>query len=504
MRGKGAISRISAVIYLTGVCLIMTLLAFACKEKTEQGGSQRQTREGTAQQVAKEARIEEQLGQLVFDLNEVSVFDLSDEVSRSFLQGQTIFCDQQLGRGQPGQYPPFKSAKPIHGMIRFAGRTVGQSPSAMYYHLAIDESGGTATGYDRLYFDQDGDGDLADERPLMPLKDPPKAALRQYSSTELQVCFESLEMPFAFGPAGKHAVELMARLMAHQHNPQLTFFATKVRKGKIDIEGGRYDGVLGHSWVLGTAFDQAGITFHLIPKSDPQDRARWLGADQLSSMHVISGQYYRFATTPLGDKLFARPYDGPLGTFDVGAGGRDVQEVSIQGSLRSENTAVAVGDGLEHGWPKATRSCRLPEGDYLPAYLTLTLGRLRIEISNNYHADGRPQGRDVRSRIYGIKIRPEKPCIFDLANKPDVLFASPAKDLRIKLGEELSVKAVLIDPEMDIMVRRIFDMTRVKTVTVKMADGQERTGEKLWSLDPKVVITRANGEQVAEGVMPFG
>jgi len=53
----------------------------------------------------------------------------------------------------------------------------------------------------------------------------------------------------------------------------------------------------------------------------------------------------------------------------------------------------------------------------------------------------------------------------------------------------LTVKAVLIDPELDIMIRRLYD-----------------TGQKprRVSLDPKVVITRADGETVAEGVMPFG
>jgi len=47
----------------------------------------------------------------------------------------------------------------------------------------------------------------------------------------------------------------------------------------------------------------------------------------------------------------------------------------------------------------------------------------------------------------------------------------------------LQVKAVLIDPSLDIMYRRI------------------RQGD---TLNPKVTIKRADGEVVAEGVMPFG
>jgi hypothetical protein len=35
--------------------------------------------------------------------------------------------------------------------------------------------------------------------------------------------------------------------------------------------------------------------------------------------------------------LFVQPYDGDFGTFEVGAGGRDMYpEMAVQGSLRSE------------------------------------------------------------------------------------------------------------------------------------------------------------------------
>ncbi len=131
----------------------------------------------------------------------------------------------------------------------------------------------------------------------------------------------------------------------------------------------------------------------------------------------------------------------------------------------------------------------MPVADYLPAIVTVTLGRLRISVSNNYHADGLFRRPSNHPRIYGIKIREDKSYVFDFSNKPDVIFASPAKDQRVKLGRELTVKAVLIDPELDIMIRRLYD-----------------TGQKprRVSLDPKVVITRADGETVAEGVMPFG
>ncbi|UCC99148.1 MAG: hypothetical protein JSW66_04530 [Phycisphaerales bacterium] len=487
--------------------MLLMLLAFGCKEESEQAGGLEQTREVDTNQMKKEIGVEEQENQLVVDLHEVSVFDLSDEgyeVSPYFVRGQMTFCDAERARVWPGTYPRFESREPLRGSITFGGKPAAHSPPRTYY-LAIDESGGTGTGYDRLYFDRNGDRDLTNDKPLMALKDPPRVALLPYSSTELQVCFESFKLTFDFGSAGRQPVEIMTRLIAHERNPRLTFFATKVRKGAIEIGDAKYDALLGHAYSIGIPLDQRGTVFHLVPKRDPQDRPRWSGADQLRSTHAIGGQYYRFATTPLGDKLFGRPYDGPLGTFEVGPGGRDIQEVSIQGSLLSEETAVAVGDdGMEDGWPKPAKSCRVPVGDYRPVFLRLTFGRLSITISGNYHADGKPRGGGSRPDVYGIRIRQDKPYIFDLTNKPDVLFASPAKDKRVKLGNELRVKAVLVDPELDVMVRGLDDMTHVENTTVKMADGQERTFKRARSLDPKVVITRADGEKVAEGVMPFG
>ena len=123
----------------------------------------------------------------------------------------------------------------------------------------------------------------------------------------------------------------------------------------------------------------------------------------------------------------------------------------------------------------------------MPAYLTIKFGNLRISVSNNYHADNKPFGHSSDLKVYGIKIRKDKPYVLDFSNDPDVMFASPAKDYGVKLGGELQVKAVLIDPKLDIMIRRLYDQQQTRV-----------------SLDPKVLITRAGGEKVAEGVMPFG
>jgi hypothetical protein len=170
--------------------------------------------------------------------------------------------------------------------------------------------------------------------------------------------------------------------------------------------------------------------------------------------------------------------------------------LSVQGSLEAKELAVPVGGDLEGGSPKAAARCELPVGDYLPNYITVQFGRLRIEISHNYHSDGKPRDRAGRDWVYGMTVRKDQPYVLDFSNKPDVMFASPARDQRYKPGDSIEVKAVLVDPKLDFMIRGLEDTTRPKATP-------ESRGSS-FSLDPKVLITRANGQKIAEGVMPFG
>lgn len=477
------------------VCIALTLVTVGCGKKTEEVAREEQSKAEVSSK--KEAQ------ELVFNLDEISVFELDRESRREFTRGQRGECGEEPG-AEVKAYPAFKSDKPIYGSVRFAG-VYGEKDSGVQYHFAIDESAGTGEGYDRLYFDLNCDLDLTNDKALAPWREPPSGAMLDYSSIKQQVCFDCLKIDFDFGGEDKRALEVMPRLIVSESGyTSLSFVTTKVRKGVMKLGGQRYDVLLGHDSLIGGWFDHPSTGLYLIPKADPSLKPRWWGADRLTAIHKIEGTYYRFSATPAGDKLTARPYDGDFGTFEMGAGGRDIEEMTARGSLRSEDAAVAVGTELGDGWPEGARSCRIPAGDYLPTYLRLTFGRLSIFISSNYHSDGKPRDRADRPQIYGIKIRKDKPYVFDFSNKPEVMFASPAKDDRIKLGEELKVKAILTDPQLDIMIRGLDDTSRKQTKEYETPDGEKYTREKTMSLDPKVLITRADGEKVAEGVLPFG
>jgi hypothetical protein len=81
----------------------------------------------------------------------------------------------------------------------------------------------------------------------------------------------------------------------------------------------------------------------------------------------------------------------------------------------------------------------------------------------------------------------------------------PMSKTTFSRGDEINFAAVLIDPKLDIMIRGLDDTSVKVDREYKNSDGKViQTLKVNKSLDPNVVITRADGEIVAEGVMPFG
>lgn len=258
----------------------------------------------------------------------------------------------------------------------------------------------------------------------------------------------------------------------------------RAREGLIQVGDTQRRVFLGHRGGTGR-FDLPITALYVLPADRPiRIVPSWIGGQQLSSTYRCGDSFYRFSATSAGDKLFVRRYEGPLGTLQIEAGGRKVSELSMTGSVGSPDTAILVCEERDMGGSPPVRSCRLPVGDYYPAFLSITYDRLRFGILRNCHADGKPAGRVAnRSQPGALQIRADRPFVLDFSGKPQVLFALPAKDQRLQRGAELLVKGVLIDPALNVMFRYI---------------RQDR------QLDPKVVIKRANGEIVTQGAMPFG
>ena len=438
-------------------------------------------------------------GQRVFKLGGVSVLEHGDH---DFLRGQPGEC-RDKPFAEVKAYPNFKSDKPVYGSVRL-GLKLTDPDAGLLFHFAVDESRGTGKGYDRLYFDLNRDGDLRNDAVLSPQRRvPAEAYVTWYTGIKQQIYFDCLEVRLDSDSADTQPVQLAPRLVVVERKGEeyerMSFLRTRLYEGNLKVGRQKFKARLGNDHLITGRLDAPDTA--LILRRPNGEGFNWWGNDRLKAAHKIGNRFYTFAANPTGDELTVRPYTGDLGAFAVGAGGRAADKLGVSGSLAARDLAVAVGELKGEGWPQKVRSFQVPVGDYLPFYLSIELGRLEVSIMQKSHSDGKPRDRAGRPPVYGIQIRKDKPFVLDFSNKPDVMFASPARDQRVKLGDTLEVKAVLIDPQLDLMIQRLNDTTRKQT---KTPDGKPLGYERDWSLDPTVLITRANGEKVAEGVMPFG
>ena len=77
----------------------------------------------------------------------------------------------------------------------------------------------------------------------------------------------------------------------------------------------------------------------------------------------------------------------------------------------------------------------------------------------------------------------------------------------MKLGSDLRIATILVDPKLGIMLRGLTDPKRTTKEKVKYRVGKEEreyTYNKVFSYDPTITIANSAGKNVAEGVMPFG
>jgi hypothetical protein len=474
----------------------------------------------------------------VFDLQEASAFD-DGAAGQALARGEYAQCSTEPFK-EVKVYPKLNSKQPLYGRLQFGRSLTNRDGVAVYF--VLDESGETPapevkaeakadakdakakkpakrhavnpklSSYDRLYFDANRDGDLTNDPLLKPMKHPPWKSFPGYTYKE-RMAFELAKLDVDYGPGvGVRPFSVFPWIMVNEGEQRpmaMRFAAPVVRKGTIRIGKDEYEALLMQQFALTGRFDHPITSLKLTPKNH-QTRLQSFGfeSEMLMSMRRFGDQFYTIAASPLGDKLTVTSYRGPFGLFKIGPGDRKLKDLGFAGSFRSETTALGVGpDGADSGEAKTKMTeCKLPVGDYLPSYLTVSYGGLQISLSDNYHAEG--HSRDMgRRRTYAIRIRADKPFLFDFSNKPAIVFASPATDKPVKLGDDVRVAAVLTDPKLDIMIRRLDDPSKKKKETVKYRVGKEMkeyTYERSLSLDPTVTITNSAGKKVAEGVMPFG
>lgn len=421
-------------------------------------------------------------GEQVFDLEEVPVWELAPRIP-AFVQGRKAVC---AARPDPNVrvYPALQSDKPVYGTIQFG--------KAEPCRFVVDESGGPGSGYDRLYLDRNGDRDLRNDAPLTPKTDWPEALQMRWTSIERQVLFESVGIPLPCGAEGLRPLEVMPRLLLYRGGgSELSFVPAKARRGHVVITGQQYEVFLGQASFIRGWFDQRQTDFYLLPPGGPRAQSPLTAAASLMMLPRLGEAYYRFAATPAGDKLFVRPYEGPLGDFMVGGGKFAAADLTITGWLQSSDTVVAV-DGP---------CCRLPAGDYALALMALAHKELTFAVQRNSFSEG--TDRRARSSAYPIHIRPDTPFVLDFSHPPQMVFVWPAKGQRAKVGDRVFVQAVLVDPTLDFVICNLnYGPPQAGAGAVNPMETV--LYRRNTSLFPQVTIARSNGKIVAQGTMGYG
>jgi hypothetical protein len=413
--------------------------------------------------------------------------------------------DSTVPKKEVKKYPQIKTKKPLYGAVKFDYYYL-KPESGVEYQFVIDATG--SEGYDRLYFDANRDLDLTNDPPITLSKESWPTGMWS-SSDKNGILFNEISVPMDFGPGnGVRPVKILPFIVLFQDDPDMKvgvsvlFANLSFRAGRIKIADKQFDAILAHQHSVSGRFDRPYSTLFLMKPGKKEPYENWDGANALSAYRFVNGKYYTIDAAPIGDVLFVKPYAGEIGTFELGPGSREIKKMTVDGSLYSPEHAVAI-EYPTTAIPQEVSECNVPVGDYTVDYTRIDYGSLHMTISDNYHTDGIRQDRQ-KQRKFTVQIRKDKPFVLDFSNKPEVLFAGPAKDSVFKPGDEVQVYAVLIDPALDIMIRGINDTRQKVKEEIDVGDGKKETREKIKSLDPMVTITDSAGKIVAEGPMPFG
>jgi len=428
--------------------------------------------------------------------------------------GETETGERKANAGKPHEQAneekvrlPAEEKKPAASLLGSLAKLLGAADSGARPSPPPAKTPKLAR-YDRLYFDFNRDLDLTNDLVVKPMKDAPWNALPPYYEGSGRMVFDYLNVKFDCGPEiGARPFQILPWFLASDDGEHgaMFFVSTVARKGSIRMGKHEYSALLAQPYVITGRYDRPYTGLYLTPLDSREQLSRGgFDDDMLSTLRRVDGELYAISSTPLGDKLNVKPYRGDLGLFQIGPGGRDIKDMSFSGSFRSATAALAIGmEAARSGQENKVREYSIPVGDYLPSYVSVEYGPLRISLSDNYHSDGKPRDME-RQRNYTIHVRKDKPFVLDFSNKPGILFASPAKDQTFKPGDEIRVAAVLVDPVLDVMIRGLADTTRTQKETLKYANGQESSYERPLSLDPIVTISDSSGKTVSEGKMPFG
>ncbi|MBN2128786.1 MAG: hypothetical protein JW741_04790 [Sedimentisphaerales bacterium] len=418
-----------------------------------------------------------------FELEEFSVFEVEGPLQYMLRSGQYARDCGDEPDERVKAYPSLKSAKPVYGSVPFAMDMLDFN-SGQIYCFVLDESGGAGSGYDRLYFDANHDFDLSNDRVLKPAEDLPEGFEAGRGGPQ-EMVFESADVRLV-GADNETLPPLTVwpRVLNAGSRQILFFVVPTARRGKITLGSKEMDVILAQTSVVTGRYDHPSTGLYL-------DNQR-TGLGVLSDWPEVDGTLYRIFPTPAGDKVTVRAYDGAFGTLEVRSSSGTPAKID-RGWFQGEGIIIDVAKCSKEG-----SRLSIPVGDYRPYFLSVLLGNLRAGIRAKI-----PEPREKSPPVVlGLHVREGQPCVFKLDQKPDVVFQTPELSERLEPGQEVQIKAVMVDSATNLMLSGLEDTTRKVGEPLRLSGGIEY--QRYESIDPVIKIADAAGETVAEGKMPFG
>jgi hypothetical protein len=268
----------------------------------------------------------------------------------------------QFGKGMPPQsfendFKKLVKKEPEKYLSEHPFRSVAKLGSRQYCFV-LDKKEDKSKGYDRLYFDLNGNGDLTDDEPIdAPTVEQPRVvisgggeyAYHQFPRVDLKIDVDGKELAYSF------FLRVNSQTSPNFSYASASLSAASYRKGEITVDGnplklvvldyngnGRFDDVMSVSDNIRGAQGEIYPLYGDMLLIDPQKTSRtgtdWYSSTNerrqyISKLNAFEGKFYQIKVSPTGDELTWTPSTTPLGNISSPHAPCSVELIGDQGYL---------------------------------------------------------------------------------------------------------------------------------------------------------------------------
>jgi hypothetical protein len=265
-----------------------------------------------------------------------------------------------LPGGPPFVEPRYASRQPLYARL-----PLGEVAAGVL--VALDESGGAGSGYDRLYFDARLDGNLAAAAPV-------EGRIRR-AGAFVSVEFDCPTMPALYESAAASSPLIRRTLRVRIHGYRLgdapwrfRYELAERRVGQIPSSSGPVQVVLADSAMRGD-FSRRCAYHSAVPTVDGAGPQLWLSPNptapealdplrlSLGTAQLLGGLLYRFEPTATGDQIAVRLYTGDAGRARIEAANARQEALPV-------TQITLLGGAGRYEIDSGVAEQALPPGDY--------------------------------------------------------------------------------------------------------------------------------------------